>query len=993
MNKLRLLLLTLFVSISCTAQALAYSDVFSHDDYSESVNRLGDLKIINGYEDNTFRPSNMVTREEFAKMIVCAMDRADDAIAMGTHTCKFSDVPDGHWSIPYINYISSREIIKGYADGTFGASNNINYAEAATILCRLLGYSENHVGYFWPANYVSKAETLGFNTGISDIYAPLNRAIIAKMIDKALFTEVNPNAEPNEVFSYAKDTVFLSAAGYTVVEDSVVLATSETDSSLRPGEIKLSNDTVYSTKTSAVDYRTSSLLSYAVIDDKGYLIAVKGNLSGDSASARLEEIGYSVLTNCHIISSASTDRTLSSDEVRTNYGVYKTNVPGLTGCEGEVGTLVLNKEKTIISAGTSKAEYTEYIVAEVEDDTVKYVYENKLINLDIPDNYPIYIDGGEKQDYIRSTDEFTSGASLIFYSADGVTNDFAVLDRNSEYTVMNECFIIASKAEDKNISADQVKTSNGTYKVRDTSVLSKTGSMGTVVLDKDNKIYSFAATDMHSMSVGISKVSGNEIEYIASNGTKGTIRLDSDFEIYVDYAKSTFANSKASITSGTDITFYGATDGSWDLAVLGAENEISPVIASRSYSSSDTNLEGITINKTNLTVYRNGTAATLADIETNDVVYYNTKTNIMDVYSKKVTGIYYEAYPSKAYVTSVKVGGKEYEIGSISATNKLDASSGAFNIGDKLTLLLGKNDKVVFVTSISGFNAGDYGVLLSTEVRVKESGENAGKSENIATLLMSDGTEYEYVTDKNYKKYIGSLVKLSYSNSIASLSKIITSTKISGELNNEKMIIGENTLSDDIVIFQLVSLQEEVSAVAEVLDIKVLPEMTISSTQVLTAVNANSFGDIGLLFVKNFTDSSYTYGILSNTTKPNGESSRTTYNIIVDGTKQAISSDIYFSVNAGPVRYATEGGKISAITNLYQYASATSIEAVDGVRIKLNGKVYNIASNVIVYQKKSITTYDLVSFDEFIDMDIKSVSIYSDKSKNQNGEIKVIVVN
>ena len=454
------------------------------------------------------------------------------------------------------------------------------------------------------------------------------------------------------------------------------------------------------------------------------------------------------------------------------------------------------------------------------------------------------------------------------------------------------------------------------------------GSMGTVVLDGDNRIYSFAATDLYSMSVGVSNVSGNEIEYITTNGEKGTIKLDSGFETYVDYTKSTFAVSKSSITSGTDLTFYGTARGSWEFVVVDTINEITPVLASRDYTESDTSLEGTAIDKENLIVYRNGTSAALSDIRTNDVVYYNTKTNIMDVYNKKVTGIYYAASPSKAYVTSVTVGGKEYEIGSISATNMLDASPGAFDIGDKVTLLLGKNDKVVFAASISGFNAGDYGVLLSTSTRVKESGDDAGKTEYVASLLMSDGDTYEYVTDKNYKDYKGSLVKLTYTNSQISLTKITKNSSVYGELDPSKMTIGKYTLSDDIVIFQLISNDDNNEAKAEVLDIKVLPVKSLSADRVLNAVTANSFGDIGLLFVEELTDSSYEYGILTSTVKPSGDSTTTTYNITADGSKGSYISDSYMSANVGPVKFRTENGKVVKISSLYQYGSASAIDAI-----------------------------------------------------------------
>ena len=764
----KILLSAVALLMSAAASAYAYSDVFSHDDYYGAVEKLGALGVINGYEDNTFRPSDLVTREQFSKMAVCAINKATDSLAMGSYTCKFSDVPDGHWSIPYINYISAKEIIKGYADGSFGPQNNINYAEASTILCRLLGYTEETVGYFWPTNYTSKADSLGLRVSQKDIYEPLNRAEIAKMFDIALFTYVNPNAKSNEIFTYGKDISLLEASGYKVLD---------------------------------------------------------------------------------------------------------------------------------------------------------------------------------------------------------------------------ECFVIATSGLDSTLSPDQIKTSEGTYKIKSGAAVPLAETYGMLVLDDRDRVIISSTSPVYSMNVGVSNVFGNEIEYITNSGSKGTMELDSSFETYVDYTKLTFASAAPSISSGTDVTFYGLEENSWDYMVVNSSGSVTPVLASHSYSETDTHMEGTAINKTGLIIYRNGDKATLSDIAANDVVYYNTRTNIMDVYSKKITGIYYEAYPSKAYVKSVKVGGKEYSIGTVSAANSLGASSGAFEIGDKVTLLLGKNDEIVFVKALSGFNESEYGILLSSTVEIKETGSDAGKSEYVAKVLMSDGEEYSYVTDKQYTDYTGDLVKLNFEGEITRLSKINYKSNIYGEFDPSTKTLGDKTLSDNVVIFQKLS-----DTSAEVLDIRVLENTNLTMEQVINAVSANTFGDIGILYVEGLTDSAYTYGILTSTVKPKGDSTRTTYRIVVDGKQTEYTSDSYISASAGPVRFKLSNGKIDMIRSLHQYDSASKIDALDGARIKINGKTYDIDTNVLVYNKTDISKYSLMSFYELENTSVKSVSIYSDKTKSAGGTIKMIIV-
>lgn len=772
MEKLKILFATLALYILCSVSAGAYSDIYPYDDYYNAVNRLGNLEIINGYNDGTYRPSDNVTREQFAKIVVCSINKSDDALAMGSYTCKFSDVSDGHWSIPYINYISNKEIIKGYADGSFGPANTINYAEASTIICRLLGYTEESVGYFWPSNFVAKADTLGLRITDKDIYEPLNRAEIAKMIDMALFTKVNPNAAGNILMDYKKDTILLSAAGYSVIED---------------------------------------------------------------------------------------------------------------------------------------------------------------------------------------------------------------------------CFIIATATEDDSLLSDQVKTSDGTFRVLSSSSLPQSGTCGIIVLNDDERIVVSSTKALYSMNIGVSNISQDKIEYVSGNGSKGTLRLDSALETYVDYTKTSFAQAKQSISPGTDMTFYGYTDGNWEYAVINRDS-VTPVLASHNYSTSDTYLEGKSINKANLVVYRNGDIASLDDIEANDVVYYNTRTNIMDVYSKKVTGIYYAAHPSKAYVTSVTVGGKEYAIGSVSATNALGASTGAFNIGDKVTLLLGKNDEVVFVSSLDGFDANEYGIMLSSSVKIKDSGDDAGKSEYTATILMPDGDKYEYVTDKDYDDYKGELVKLSFSQSYTTLSKPNKNKNVYGEFNPSKYTLGNASLADDIIIFQQLSNNDNSSAEAEVLDIRVLERTTVPADFVLSTVSENGSGDIGILYVKNLTDSAYTYGILLSTTKPKGENTTTTYKILVNGIETSYTSPSYKSVTSGPVMFTLQNGKIDQISSLYKYASANNISAVDGARIKLGNTTYPVATNVIVYRKTDMYSYEQAAFSELEKGELSKVEIYSNKNPSSGGSIKTIII-
>ncbi len=733
-----------------------YSDVYEYDSYYTAVNRLSDLGIVSGYGDGTFHGDYSITRAEFAKLIVCAMDAESEARAYGISS-KFYDVPQGNWAVPYIAYVASKGIVSGYPDGSFGPANTITYAEALTILGRILGYTEETIGAYWPTNYIDAAESLGLTKDlIVQPYAPINRAVAAVVIDRALFTRTS---------KAAGDKLLFENYGYTTVEDVVVLATGNDDNSLYSDEVKLNNNTVY-TSTMQSSLSTGDILKYAVINKDGEIVCVK--------------------------------------------------------------------------------RYNE--------------------------------DGGNSE--------------------------------KTKYTVLEDCYIIASAKEDKTLGSMEIKTSKGTFTVSNTDVLDKVGETGTIVLDKNNKVISASTV------------------------------------------------------------------------------ETAPVLASHDYSSGEDTIEGTAVNYTNLVVYRDGKAASVSDIKKNDVIYYNTKSNTIDVYSKKVTGIYYDASPSKAYVSEVTVGGKSYVIGSDSAAHRLDASSGAFDIGDKVTLLLGKNDKVVFAVELSDFDFFEYGVVTGSGQKVAESGVNEGSSETYVTIYMTDGEEYEYTADKNYKDYIGRLVRITYSGGKVSLNTVNTSTnaKTYGKIDKSNRTIGGKNVLKDVKIIQKLSKDDDALKL-ETLNFDTLETDELPESKVIASVSANSFGDIGIMYVEGI-GSSYSYGVIKS--RKGGEMENYTYTIYNNNGEQTYSTEAKFNVSAetGIGFRVLSNGTISDITPLYNIASASSIDAAEGSRIKVADKIYKMSSNVQIIDITD-SKYKVVSIDELAGAKVKTVKLYSE---TKDGTVQVVTI-
>lgn len=88
---------------------------------------------INGKAEGVFDPNANVTRAEFAKMLVRALD-----LENGSATENFADVNANDWFAPYVAAASQAGIIKGKSATKFDPSAPIKRAEMATMITRAL---------------------------------------------------------------------------------------------------------------------------------------------------------------------------------------------------------------------------------------------------------------------------------------------------------------------------------------------------------------------------------------------------------------------------------------------------------------------------------------------------------------------------------------------------------------------------------------------------------------------------------------------------------------------------------------------------------------------------------------------------------------------------------------------------------------------------------------------------------------------------------------
>lgn len=305
--KKRLISICLAVLFALAPASAAFTDI-TDSSLAQKVAILDALGIMQGMGNDQFNPNGSLTRAQFCKIAVTAMGISD--VSAYTSYTIFPDVKHTHWAAGYINAavrhpdLKDRSIIRGYVDGTFGPDKTVNYGEVCTMLLRMLGYTEEDVGPFWPADYIAKAQALGLTEGvsISDAKAAVKRSDTAILLLNTLTAPLKDNAGGTLMDSLASSTV----------DGGILLATSRTDSSLAAGEAIFYEESAGDTVTR----RTAGTLDSSLIGVYGTMVLKDNAVVGViPQQGRTETYTVTAVTADSIQTTAQTIRPGSADKL------------------------------------------------------------------------------------------------------------------------------------------------------------------------------------------------------------------------------------------------------------------------------------------------------------------------------------------------------------------------------------------------------------------------------------------------------------------------------------------------------------------------------------------------------------------------------------------------------------------------------------------------------------------------------------------------------
>ncbi|MDD3766216.1 MAG: S-layer homology domain-containing protein [Eubacteriales bacterium] len=241
------------------AMASSVAEDVAGTKYEEAAHLLKALNVMVGdAETGAFRPEDGMLRSEFAKVSVYLAGLAE--LAEGsTGKTKFPDVVENHWGSGYINIAAEQGYVIGDDVGTFRPDDKITYAEAITVLVRILGYEPSALAAGqYPTGYNIVAGQIGLmkngvvSTGNDDA---ATRGNIALMANNALFIDMMERVSfgTDERYEVVDKTILEEKLDVTRMYGQVI---ANSDSTLTGSSTLKANEVIIRTEEGTETYKT-----------------------------------------------------------------------------------------------------------------------------------------------------------------------------------------------------------------------------------------------------------------------------------------------------------------------------------------------------------------------------------------------------------------------------------------------------------------------------------------------------------------------------------------------------------------------------------------------------------------------------------------------------------------------------------------------------------------------------------------------------------------
>lgn len=187
-------------SSSSILSSTLFGDVPENHAYYQAISYLKTQGVIQGYDDDTFRPDQAVSRVEALKLLYLGLNKE---VVSGA-ALHFPDTDSNAWYAPYVSTAQRDGAVKGYPDGYFRPGNEVNRVELIKMLIGVAGvdvdpvvigdpFSDVHyLEWYAPyAQFVKDANVAPWVTTKLEPSRSMTRGDVAEMIYRVLALQQN----------------------------------------------------------------------------------------------------------------------------------------------------------------------------------------------------------------------------------------------------------------------------------------------------------------------------------------------------------------------------------------------------------------------------------------------------------------------------------------------------------------------------------------------------------------------------------------------------------------------------------------------------------------------------------------------------------------------------------------------------------------------------------------------------------------------------------
>lgn len=189
--------------------------------------------LLTGYDDNTVKPNDPITRAQMSAIIVRAFGATEKAVS------NFADVADNAWYKESVEKAVYMGAFKGDDNGNFNPENNITFQETYTVLARvfqfvervnyenvvIMGAADDCLDSFadkdqiasWAVDYAKAVVDKGGYTGINGLLKPtesITRGEFAMIMDELVSLYIDE--EGTYTTGFGTGTVVVRSGGVTI---------------------------------------------------------------------------------------------------------------------------------------------------------------------------------------------------------------------------------------------------------------------------------------------------------------------------------------------------------------------------------------------------------------------------------------------------------------------------------------------------------------------------------------------------------------------------------------------------------------------------------------------------------------------------------------------------------------------------------------------------------------------------------------------------------